>query len=328
MPQIMQSRQLRTQFFMLKKFLQIGPAYCRMSEVFMLESLKIFVSVAERGSINSGAEACFITPPAAMKRINSLEDELGLRLFERSGRGVKLTPAGKSYLADAKNIIALAEQATANARRAAGGSIVVRAGTSILNPCRPLIELWNSFTEQYPQFRIEIVPFTDSVAELSEIYAHLGRRFDVMFGVYDKLAARRLFNLLPVGESPFVICVPSSHRLSAKKQISPEDLAGERVIIVKMGLSPTVDKIRAEMEKHPDICLIDSPEFYDIGVFNRVAAEGVLLLSVAYWADVHPSVTSVPLKSELRQAYGIIYPLNPPQQIEKFIGIIGANYGY
>ena len=76
-----------------------------MSEVFMLESFKIFVSVAERGSINSGAEACFITPPAAMKRINSLEDELGVRLFERSGRGVKLTPAGKSYLADAKTLL-------------------------------------------------------------------------------------------------------------------------------------------------------------------------------------------------------------------------------
>lgn len=288
----------------------------------MLESLKLFIATAERGSINGGAEACFITPPAAMKRLNSLEDELGVKLFARGSRGVKLTRAGESYLTDAKSLVLAAERATVNARRAAGGSLVVRAGSSILNPCRQLVDIWNECGREYPQYRIEIVPFCDSVAELSEIYAHLGRRFDVMFGVYDKHAEVRPFNLLPVGESPFVICVPSAHRLSKMAEVGVEDLVGERVIIVRQGMSPTVDNIRAQMQKHPDICLIDAPEYYDIGVFNRVSSEGVLLLSVDYWADVHPSVTSVPLKTQLKQAYGVVYPLSPAPHVEKFISII------
>ena len=62
----------------------------------MFESLKIFLSAAERGSINAAAESCFITPPAAMKRINALEAELGVKLFERSGRGVALPPPPSS----------------------------------------------------------------------------------------------------------------------------------------------------------------------------------------------------------------------------------------
>lgn len=159
----------------------------------MFESLKIFIAAAERGSINGAAETCFITPPAALKRINSLEAEVGVRLFERNGRGVKLTRAGESYYRDALKIVAEGEDATARARRAAGGSVVIRAGTSILNPCNPLVDLWNNFAAEFPQYRIEIVPFCDSVAELSEIYAHLGRRFDVMFGVYDSAAAIKPF---------------------------------------------------------------------------------------------------------------------------------------
>lgn len=290
----------------------------------MFESLKIFLSAAERGSINAAAESCFITPPAAMKRINALEAELGVKLFERSGRGVALTRAGQSYLQTARSILKTAEEGAQSARLAGAGTRIVRAGTSILNPCKPLVDMWNACAERYPQYRIEIVPFTDSVAELSEIYAHLGRRFDVMFGVYDEFAPAKPFNLLTVGKSPFCICVPANHRLAARRSVKISDLAGERVTIVRQGMSPMVDKIRAEMAKDPAISLIDSPEFYDIGVFNRVAYEGVLLLSVQYWAAVHPSVVSVPLEGVGAQSFGIIYPQSPRAEVAAFMKILGA----
>lgn len=93
--------------------------------VIVLESLKIFVAAAESGSINRAAEACFITPPAAMKRLNALEDELGVKLLARSGRGVALTRAGESYLSDAVAILKAAEEATARARRAAEGVLLL-----------------------------------------------------------------------------------------------------------------------------------------------------------------------------------------------------------
>lgn len=278
----------------------------------MFESLKIFLSAAERGSINAAAESCFITPPAAMKRINALEAELGVKLFERSGRGVALTRAGQSYLQTARSILKTAEEGAQSARLAGAGT------------CKPLVDMWNACAERYPQYRIEIVPFTDSVAELSEIYAHLGRRFDVMFGVYDEFAPAKPFNLLTVGKSPFCICVPANHRLAGRRSVKISDLAGERVTIVRQGMSPMVDKIRAEMAKNHAISLIDSPEFYDIGVFNRVASEGVLLLSVQYWAAVHPSVVSVPLEGVGAQSFGIIYHQSPRAEVAAFMKILGA----
>ena len=93
---------------------------------------------------------------------------------------------------------------------------------------------------------------------------------------------------------------------------------------MRQGMSPMVDKIRAEMAKDPAISLIDSPEFYDIGVFNRVASEGVLLLSVQYWAAVHPSVVSVPLEGVRAQSFGIIYPQSPRAEVAAFMKILGA----
>ena len=289
--------------------------------VIVLESLKIFVAAAESGSINRAAEACFITPPAAMKRLNALEDELGVKLLARSGRGVALTRAGESYLSDAVAILKAAEEATARARRAAVGSVSVRAGTSILNPCKPLIDIWNGCAAEYPQYRIEIVPFTDSVAELSEIYAHMGRRFDVMFGVYDSNAPQLPFEMLELGRTRFCIAVPRGHRLADKGVIEPEDLCGERIIIVRLGKSPAVDGVRRILAQISDIVLEDSPEYYDIGVFNRCVAEGVLLLSLEYWKDVHPSIVSVPLKVNASQAYGIIYAADAPAEVLKFISI-------
>ena len=293
----------------------------------MFESLKIFIAAAERGSINGAAETCFITPPAALKRINSLEAEVGVRLFERSGRGVKLTRAGESYYRDALKIVAEGEEATARARRAAGGSVVIRTGTSILNPCKPLVDLWNNFAAEFPQYRIEIVPFCDSVAELSEIYAHLGRRFDVMFGVYDSAAAIKPFNMLERGRTQFCVAAPADHRLAAKSSVNLDDLSGERIIIVRLGMSPAVDKIRDALLQRPGVILEDSPEYYDIGVFNRCVSEGVLLLSLEYWNDVHPSIVTVPLEGCGSQAYGLLYPLSPRAEVERFARIIEEGTG-
>ena len=58
--------------------------------------LETFIVVADMGSFNKAAEALYITPPAVIKQINLLEKDLGLKLFNRTHRGLALTEAGKS----------------------------------------------------------------------------------------------------------------------------------------------------------------------------------------------------------------------------------------
>ena len=90
---------------------------------------------------------------------------------------------------------------------------------------------------------------------------------------------------------------------------------------MRLGRSPVVDGVRSILAKVPGTVLEDSPEYYDIGVFNRCVAEGVLLLSLDYWKDVHPSIVSVPLKVNASHAYGVIYAADAPAEVLKFISI-------
>ena len=66
--------------------------------------LDTFISVVEAGSFNKAAERLFISPPAVIKQVNLLEENLDLQLFIRTHRGLQLTQAGKSLYQDAKYI--------------------------------------------------------------------------------------------------------------------------------------------------------------------------------------------------------------------------------
>ena len=67
--------------------------------------LETFIQVADAGSFNKAAAEAFITPTAIIKQINLLEDSLGVKLFQRSHRGLTLTKAGISLYNDARYII-------------------------------------------------------------------------------------------------------------------------------------------------------------------------------------------------------------------------------
>ena len=67
--------------------------------------LETFLRVADAGSFNKAAEELFITPPAVIKQITSLESSLDLKLFIRSPRGLKLTEAGKSIYRGAQYVV-------------------------------------------------------------------------------------------------------------------------------------------------------------------------------------------------------------------------------
>ena len=69
--------------------------------------LDAFIKVADLGSFGKAAESMYISSPAIIQQINLLERHCGFKLFNRSNRGVKLTPAGQSLYEDAKTLIRL-----------------------------------------------------------------------------------------------------------------------------------------------------------------------------------------------------------------------------
>src|ERR1700693_984392 len=88
-----------------------------------LRHLRYFIAVAEELSFRRAAERLHLAQPPLSSQIKSLEGELGLRLFDRSTRSVKLTAAGKVFLEEARAVVLAAEHATQTVRKAHQGLI-------------------------------------------------------------------------------------------------------------------------------------------------------------------------------------------------------------
>ena len=79
-----------------------------------LEQLRHFIAAAEGGSFSAAARSLYISHSTVCRSVSSLEEELGVRLFERSSRDFRLTPAGEALLPQAQNLLDAAESIKEN----------------------------------------------------------------------------------------------------------------------------------------------------------------------------------------------------------------------
>jgi DNA-binding transcriptional LysR family regulator len=134
-----------------------------------LSSLQAFIKVAERQSFSIAAEELFLTQPAVSKRIAQLEEELGVRLFDRIGHRTSITEAGKTLLPGAMRII---EEVKDTQRQVANlsGDIrgALRIGTSHHIGLHRLPTYLKAFTRSFPEVELDI-RFMDSEAACQQV---------------------------------------------------------------------------------------------------------------------------------------------------------------
>jgi len=122
-----------------------------------MNTLQAFLAVAESGTFSLAAERLLLTQPAVSKRISALEEELATKLFERLGRRVLLTEAGKTLLPKARNImaeIAESRQLIANLATEVGG--ILQLATSHHIGLRRLPDVLRNYSRQYPQVDFDL----------------------------------------------------------------------------------------------------------------------------------------------------------------------------
>ena len=132
-------------------------------------ALESFVAVADEGSFSRAAERLFVTQPAVSKRIASLEEDLGVPLFDRLGRQLALTEAGSSLLASARRIL----NDIANSRDAIqtlGDQVAgrLRLATSHHIGIHRLPPVLKAFTQRYPQVALDLL-FLDSELAIDKV---------------------------------------------------------------------------------------------------------------------------------------------------------------
>lgn len=283
--------------------------------------LETFLRVADAGSFNRAAEERFITPTAVIKQINSLEDSLGVKLFDRSHRGLELTKAGHSMYQDAKYIIQYCRDSVTRAKNAMQeDENVIRIGSSPMTPAQLLMPLWSKISRLCPDIKFQIIPFENTPENAREILANLGQNIDVVGGIFDEtMLDLRNCEGLELSREPFCCAVSVHHRLAGKDRLNLTDLYGENLLLMHRGWSHYVDRLRDELwQQHPEIHIVNF-EFYSMDVFNRCENSNNVILAIPGWANVHPLLKVIPVDWDHSIPYGLLHAPKPSPAVQRFL---------
>lgn len=283
--------------------------------------LETFLRVADAGSFNKAAQKSYITPTAVIKQINSLEETLGVKLFDRSRRGLILTKAGCSMYQDAKYIIQYCRDSVTRAKNAMQeDSNIIRIGSSPMTPAQLLMGLWSKIQTLYPDIKFQIIPFENTPENAREILGNLGKNIDVVGGIFDEtMLDLRGCAGLELTRGVFHCAVSIHHCLAVKDKLQVSDLYGENLMLMHRGWSHYVDQLRDDLwQHHPQIHIVDF-DFYSMDVFNRCENTNDVLLAISGWANVHPLLKVIPVEWDHSIPYGILHSPNPTPAVQRFL---------
>lgn len=192
--------------------------------------MRYVVAVAETGGFTRAAERCHVVQSALSHQIAKLEKELGARLFDRTSRRVRLTPAGEAFLPAARQSLEAAERAAAEVAAATGeirGTLALGAINTLASVDVP--GLLRDFHERYPQVRISLT------SARSELLAEQVRRgtLDLAFlGVTPGFRAKGVRSRTLVRDRHVLVVAPG-HPLEEEGAAGPLELsrlAGETFV--------------------------------------------------------------------------------------------------
>lgn len=199
-----------------------------------LRHLRYFVAVAEAENFHRAAEKLHVSQSPLSRQMQQLKSEVGVELFEPSGRGVKLTLAGRLFLDRAKAILSSVDLAVGEAREASDG----RIGTIVIGfePGSGYLGLLSTIVaklrKRQPRVRVKLVPMISTeqweALRLGEIGLAYGNELP------DDSALRSVV----LSRTRLGIRLPKEHRLAKKATLKVEDLANEPILMGPRRLRP------------------------------------------------------------------------------------------
>ncbi|OXM64146.1 LysR family transcriptional regulator [Amycolatopsis vastitatis] len=246
-----------------------------------------FTVIAEHRHFGRAAEALHVTQPSLSRQIHRLEQQLGVRLLDRTPRGSSLTEAGQVFLPQATALLRTAAQAIARTKAAAQPSRITVGYTTGLIVTPAVRELRHRHPDA--DVRTQHVAFHDMRAALLE------HRVDAVVGRLpfptDQLQVTVLY------DEPRVVIVSPDHRLAGKEQVTLDDIADEPLPRLRES-DPAwsaywrIDP-RPDGRPAPDGPVIDAIE----DKFELVAAgQAVAIFAGHNIRALRPDLTSIPLE--------------------------------
>ena len=198
-----------------------------------LRKLRYFAAVAEHRHFGRAAEQLYIAQPVLSRQIRALEQELGCALLMRTTRSVQLTPAGEQLHEEARGVFGSVDAAVRRVHEVDRG---VQRLVVAFAPGLRVSEAVRVFTRTHPDVEMELLrlhwweqdaPLRDGRADVG----YLRRPFDDTG-----------LRVVPIGTEPKVACLPTTHRLAARRSLTSADLDGEPILDAQARRTSSVEE--------------------------------------------------------------------------------------
>ena len=283
------------------------------------QQLESFVQVAENLNFARAAEVLNITQSAVSRQINSLEDELGTKLFHRSTRTVALTPAGISFLDDAKEILKRLQIAAHKIQNHSQSNIqIISIGCSNESNLITLSKTLSQCRLQMP----ELYPFVRVIPYRSILNLFIHGEIDILFGFKDDIPVRDGVIYRELTEIPICCVVPVGHPYAQKNEVNEKELLSENIIICN---SYEIPSKAADIQNRLANKFLPDSAYYceNLQVMLSLVKAGYGFAILPDKASIDSELAFIPLSGYEPISYGTFHKNTSKNSlIKKFISIV------
>jgi len=195
-----------------------------------VHQLRYFCAVADSGSFSRAAVQSHVSQPSLSQQIQKLESELGARLFDRLGRSVRLTDAGKTFLPRARAVLRELEAARGeaiDAKGRIGGTVVIGAIPTV---APYLLPRWlSSYSRQFPLVRLTVIE------DITPVLLERLRTSAIDIAILALPIRGHEFDTRPLLTERLFAVLPMKHRLGKHGSLSLKDLREEPFLLLRDG---------------------------------------------------------------------------------------------
>lgn len=249
-----------------------------------LRQLRAFVLVAEQNSFTKAAETLCLTQSALSGLIKELEQNLDIKLFDRTTRKLHLSDAGQRLLPQARRVLnemSVLNEKVTNLKSLHQGHVRIAVSQQLSASTMP--KFVAKFCELHPNIQVTLTDCSvDEVVEhIENLEADLGVAPEKSYS--DDLCVDVLFN------SPFYLVLPPTHPFAKKSEISWADLLDEKLITLN---GPFIKRLQNELPNHIS-SRIFNPDFdvnflsTALGMVRQGLGVTVCLLYAAEWVELY-----------------------------------------
>ena len=208
-----------------------------------LRQLRTFVAVADAGSFARALGRLHLSQPAASRQIAGLEAELGVLLFDRSGRGIRLTPQGEDLLRQSRLVLTDADSLRERARALKQGDAgILRLGATPQVIENLLAAFLTSYRRSHPGIEVRLVE--DGGARLPDRLAEGEVDVAIMPSGDERFGGRLLYPM-----HVFAV-LPKAHRLAHRAMLEVSELANDPLLVLGRGFASR-GVVRSRLPRRP-----------------------------------------------------------------------------